>query len=183
MAGGGNDVADASAARREDQALPPEGALGRVAARISYLSAVVAAAMTVFILVIICTEVGLRFFKRSLLVSDEIAGYLNAALVFLGLAYTLREGGFIRVELLYDRLQGGMRLTVRWFIVITSFIYTAILLYYAIGHVHYSYRTDTRAVSVIDTPEWIPQVSMVIGLAVLLLQLLAFIVDRVRRIP
>ena len=35
----------------------------------------------------------------------------------------------------------------------------------------------------IDTPEWIPQVTMVIGLAILLLQLLAFIVDRVRRIP
>lgn len=181
MAGTGNGSADA--AGPNDEIAPPEGAIGQLARRISYFSAAIAAVLTVAILFIICVEVFLRMFKMSLLVSDEIAGYLNAALVFLGLAYTLREGGFIRVELLYDRLRGTTRQLVRWFIVLGSFLYTAVLLYYAIAHVHYSYRTDTRAVSVIETPEWIPQLSMVIGLAVLLLQLLAFIVDRVRRIP
>ncbi len=180
---GGNNPTGPSAVQSDAAGLPPEGAIGRLAERISYFSAVIAAVMTVMILAIICVEVGLRMTKRSLLVSDEIAGYLNAALVFFGLAYTLREGGFIRVELLYDRLHGATRQLVRWFIVITSFIYTAVLLYYAVAHVHYSYRTDTRAVSVIETPEWIPQSFMAIGLAVLLFQLLAFIVDRVRRIP
>lgn len=180
---GGNNAAASSAAKSDAEQLPPEGPLGRLATRISYASAVVAAAMTILILAIICIEVAMRLTKRSLLVSDEIAGYLNAALVFLGLAYTLREGGFIRVELLYDRLRGATRQFVRWFIVISSFVYVAVLLYYSVAHVVYSYRTDTRAVSVIETPEWIPQSAMAIGLAVLLFQLLAFVVDRVRRIP
>ncbi len=44
----------------------------------------------------------------------------------------------------------------------------------------YAFERDTRAVSIIDTPEWIPQSVMVLGLAILLLQLVAWIVDRVR---
>lgn len=180
---GSNNPTGPGTVQSDAAGLPPEGAIGRLAERISYFSAVIAALMTIMILAIICVEVVLRMTKRSLLVSDEIAGYLNAALVFLGLAYTLREGGFIRVELLYDRLRGAARHAVRWLIVLSSFIYVAVLLYYAVGHVVYSYRTDTRAVSVIETPEWIPQSFMAIGLAVLLVQLLAFIVDRVRRIP
>ena len=47
----------------------------------------------------------------------------------------------------------------------------------------YAFNRDTRAVSIIDTPEWIPQSVMVLGLAVLLLQLVAWIVGRVRDIP
>lgn len=163
---------------------PPEASgLDRMAGRVATISAAAAAIGIVLILAIICVEVVLRQFKMSLLVADEIAGYLNAAVVFLGLAYTLREGGFIRVELLYDRFKGGLKQLVRWFIVLVGTVYVGVLLYYSILHVIYAYKKDTRAISVIETPEWIPQSAAVIGFAVLLLQLLAYIVDRVRRIP
>jgi len=163
---------------------PPEASgLDRMAGRVATISAAAAAIGIVLILAIICVEVVLRQFKMSLLVADEIAGYLNAAVVFLGLAYTLREGGFIRVELLYDRFKGGLKQLVRWFIVLVGTVYVAVLLYYSILHVIYAYKKDTRAISVIETPEWIPQSAAVVGFAVLLLQLLAYIVDRVRRIP
>lgn len=144
---------------------------------------VLAALAVVAILVIVCIETVLRQFDASLLVTDEIAGYLNAAVIFLGLAWTLREGGFIRVELLYDRVQGGLKQALRWLIVLTATIFSALTLWVCIRQVIYAFDNDTRAVSIIDTPEWIPQSVMVLGLAVLLLQLLAWIVDRVRRIP
>ena len=35
---------------------------------------------------------------------------LKAAIVFGGVAYTLREGGFIRIEVLYERFGPGLRL-------------------------------------------------------------------------
>jgi TRAP-type C4-dicarboxylate transport system permease small subunit len=162
---------------------PNRGALDRLVGRIAQACGVLAALAIVAILVIVCVETVLRQFQSSLLVTDEIAGYLNAAAIFLGLAWTLREGGFIRVEILYDRTTGSLRQAIRWLIVLTAAAFTAVLLWVCARHVIYAFDRDTRAVSVIDTPEWIPQSVMVLGLAVLLLQLLAWIVGRVRDIP
>ncbi len=164
-------------------ARPDRGALDRAVGRIAHACGVLSALAIVAILVAVCAETVLRQFQASLLVTDEIAGYLNAAAIFLGLAWTLREGGFIRVEILYDRATGALRQAIRWLIVLTAAAFTAVLLWVCTRHVIYAFDRDTRAVSIIETPEWIPQSVMVLGLAVLLLQLLAWIVGRVRDIP
>lgn len=158
-------------------------AFGRFVNTMANGSAALSGVAVVAILLLVCAEVVLRQFNNSLLVVDEISGYLNAAAVFLGLAYTLRDGGFIRVELIYDRLKGAIKHGVRWFIVVTGAVYVAVLLYFTIIHVSYLYQKDVRAVSVIETPEWIPQTFAGIGLAILLLQLIAFILNRVRNVP
>lgn len=159
------------------------GTIDRVVGVVTHAGGVLAAFAIVAILVIVCTETALRQFRISLLVTDEIAGYLNAAAVFLGLAWTLREGGFIRVEILYDRAKGAVRLALQWLIGLTSIAFAATMLWVCWLHVVYALKHDTRAVSVIDTPEWIPQSVMVIGLALLLLQLLAWLIARFRNIP
>ena len=164
-------------------ASPDRGALDRFVGRLAHACGVLSGLAIVAILVIVCVETVLRQFQASLLVTDEVAGYLNAAAIFLGLAWTLREGGFIRVEILYDRATGAMRQALRWLIVLTAVAFTAVLLWVCARHVVYAYDRDTRAVSILDTPEWIPQSVMVVGLAVLLLQLLAWILTRVRNIP
>lgn len=162
---------------------PDRGALDRVVGRVAHACGVLAALAIVVILVIVCAETVLRQFQASLLITDEVAGYLNAAAIFLGLAWTLREGGFIRVEIFYDRATGNLRQAIRWLIVLSATAFAAILLWVCTKHVIYAFDTDTRAVSILDTPEWIPQSIMVAGLAVLLLQLVAWVVDRVRNIP
>jgi TRAP-type C4-dicarboxylate transport system permease small subunit len=158
-------------------------AFGRFVNCIADGTAVLAGIAVILILLLVCIEVALRQLNTSLLVVDEVCGYLNAAAVFLALAYTLRDGGFIRVELIYDLLQGLVKQSVRWFIVVTGAIYVAVLLYFTIAHVVYLCQRDVRAVSVIETPEWIPQVAAIVGLAALLLQLIAFLVNRVRNVP
>lgn len=158
-------------------------AFGRLVTRLADGAAVLAGIAIVAILALVCIEVLLRPFKISLLVVDEICGYLNAAAVFLGLAYTLREGGFIRVELVYDRLKGGLKQGVRWMIVATGLVYVAVLLYYTIIHVFYLYQKNVRAVSVIETPEWIPQTVAIVGLFILLLQLVVYVANRMRNVP
>ena len=158
-------------------------AFGRFVTGIGNAAAVLAGVAILVILVLVCIEVALRPFKISLQIVDEVCGYLNAAAVFLGLAYTLREGGFIRVELVYDRLKGGVKTAVRWLIVLTGLFYVAVLLYFTIVHVYYLYLKNVKAVSVIETPEWIPQTVAIVGLAVLLLQLVAYVFNRVRNVP
>lgn len=159
------------------------GVIDRVVGRIAQAGALLAAVAIVSILVMICAETALRQFRLSLLVTDEIAGYLNAAAVFLGLTWTLREGGFIRVELLYDRAKGLFGRALRWLIGLTAIVFAATMLWVCTRHVRYALQHDTRAVSVIETPEWIPQSVMVVGLAILLLQLLAWLIARFRNIP
>jgi TRAP-type C4-dicarboxylate transport system permease small subunit len=161
----------------------PTTAIGRIADKVSTAAGVVAGLCVVGILLIVCAEVVLRQFKHSMLVTDEIAGYLNAALVFLGLAYTLKSGGFIRVEVVYDSMPHGLRIIARWIFTSVATVFVATILYYAFVHVQYAFVQDTRAVSVLSTPEWFPQSVMVIGLAVLLLQLVAYLVERVRNVP
>jgi len=158
-------------------------AFGRLVNRLADGAAVLAAVAIAIILVLVCLEVVLRPFKISLQIVDEVCGYLNAAAVFLGLAYTLREGGFIRVELVYDQLTGRIKQGVRWMIVLTGLIYVAVLLYFTVIHVYYLYQKNVRAVSVIETPEWIPQTFAIIGLFVLLLQLVVYVINRMRNVP
>lgn len=161
----------------------PATAIGRIADKVSTAAGIVAGLCVIGILLIVCTEVVLRQFRASMLVTDEIAGYLNAAVVFLGLAYTLKTGGFIRVELLYDAMPQALRMLARWIFTGVATVFVGTILYYAVLHVQYAFLQDTRAVSVLNTPEWIPQSVMVVGLAVLFLQLVAYLVERVRNVP
>ena len=173
-----------SAPTRPSEAQPASaGFFGRFVDKLSNLGGALSGLCIVAILVVVCTEVILRQFKLSLLVTDEIGGYLNAAAVFLGLAYTLRTGGFIRVEIVYDRLPVHLRTVARWLFTLASTAFAGTIFYYACLHVHYAFTQDTRAVSVLETPEWIPQSIMVLGLGLLLLQLVAMILDRVRNVP
>lgn len=135
------------------------------------------------ILVLICSEIVLRQFRSSLLVTDEIGGYLNAAVVFFGLAYTLRYGGFIRVEAVYDSLGPRLKSLATWLFLGITTLFVSVLLYVSIKHVRYAYVQDTRAVSILETPEWIPQSVMIVGLLVLLLQLIAMIINRAHNVP
>ena len=159
------------------------GVIGRLVHHLVQAGGVLAGVSTVLILVLVCVEVVARLFNHSTMVADELAGYLNAAIVFFGLAYTVREGGFIRIELVYDRLRGGWLRAARWFIVVTSLLFTLTLTFFMALHVQYAFQKDTRAISVLATPEYIPMAVTVVGGVLLTLQLLAYLVDRVRKIP
>ncbi len=156
----------------------------RLVERLSFAAGIAAGAAIILILGLICVEVVLRnFFGRSTMIADEFGGYLNVAVIFLGLGYTLRERGFIRIELLYERLRGSALLMTRWFITLSSIAYVAILLFYVIKQVMYLYRGNIRSDNLSEILLYIPQSLVVIGCAVLLLQLLTYVVNRVRNVP
>ncbi|MFN0163356.1 MAG: TRAP transporter small permease subunit [Burkholderiales bacterium] len=155
----------------------------RLVDRLVLAGGVLAGVSTVLILALVCVEVAARMFNRSTMVADELAGYLNVGIVFFGLAYTVREGGFIRIELLYERLRGRWLAAVRWFIVATSLLFVLTLTFFISLHVQYAFVRDTRAISVLNTPEYIPMTIMVVGCVLLVLQLLMYLVDRVRTLP
>ena len=138
---------------------------------------------TVLILVLVCVEVVARLFGSSTMIADEFAGYLNAAIIFLGLGYALREGAFIRVEIFYDKFKGLLRSTAQWIIVLSSLVFSLILTYFLGAHTSYAFDQDIRAVSVVETPEWLPMFVVTAGCAILVLQLVLFIVTRFKNLP
>ena len=128
---------------------------------------------TVVMVVLVSVEVlGRDFFNTSTLVADEMAGYLLVALTFLGLAPTLRSGGFIRIDTYRERLRGGTRRAVDLSIHLLALAYTALLNWYLWGLTINSYRLGTTSINVTRTPLWVPQVVMALGAALLFVELL-----------
>ncbi|WP_170984351.1 TRAP transporter small permease subunit [Rhodoligotrophos defluvii] len=133
------------------------------------LSALSIAAITI----IVCTEVLLRsVFSVSTLIATEFPGYLLVANVFLGLAWTFRNGGFIRVELVY--MNFGPRLAAFADFTMAA-VGTAVLIiytYYLCWFVLQSHATHVTSIYVTRTPLWIPQLVMPAGLVLLTLSML-----------
>ena len=161
-----------------------DGAVIRAVNRLSGFFGVLSGLCIVGILVLVCLEILMRnVFGRSTMISDEVAGYLNAAAVFLGLGYALREGAFIRVDSLYYKLKGNLLLAARWIFTLVTMASLLVLLYYEVKYVAYLYNSNIRSDSLTETALWIPQSVIVVGLAVLIAQLATYIVKKVRDVP
>jgi hypothetical protein len=50
-------------------------------------------------------------------------------------------------------------------------------------HTAYAYKQDVRAVSILQTPEWVPMSIVVLGCAVLTLQLAIFTFTKFKNLP
>jgi TRAP-type mannitol/chloroaromatic compound transport system permease small subunit len=156
----------------------------RIVGGISDLGGHIAALAVALIMVLVCVEVfGRSLFRVSTLVADEYSGYLNVAVVFLGLSYTLKENGFIRVEVVYHRFRGAMKWIARWIIVLTSLVYVLIVVIYMARYVRYSYARGILSTQMMETPLYLPQAIIVVGSVILALQLFAYLLNRVRDLP
>jgi TRAP-type C4-dicarboxylate transport system permease small subunit len=143
---------------------------------------VLASVSVVLILILVCAEVFFRLFNRSTMVADELGAYLNAAIVFLGMSYTLREGGFIRIEAIYERLSGAALRAVDILCGLISLAFAAVIAWFIWLHIGYAYSMNTRSTSILQTPEYVPQSLMLIGLVMLVLQLLVLIFRPPKRV-
>ena len=147
--------------------------------KLSSAGGVLSAAFILFMTLLILTETALRLFlERSLFVAEEFSGYLMANFVMLGLAYTLREEGHIRVNLLLSRLQSRGRTVLDFagyavgcgaFALLTWELWCVMVDNFAIGQ---------RSMNVTKTPVFIPQIGLVAGSALMLMQMAAEFLKR-----
>jgi TRAP-type C4-dicarboxylate transport system permease small subunit len=102
----------------------------------------------------------------------EFAGFFLAAASFLALAYTLTRGGHIRVTLILQFLPKTARLVFE-VIGLALSAATAIYATYFMARLMYeSYKFGDLSPGIIAMPLWIPQMSLVLGLAILAIALL-----------
>jgi tripartite ATP-independent transporter DctM subunit len=155
----------------------PAGAASPLLAAIDGLSALcgwLGAALVAAMLAIICYDVALRYLLNSPTSwSTEIATYMLVAMAFLAAAWAQREGAHIRVELLVERLRGEARRTLELLCAWLGLVLVAFLAWQAIVVAYDNWVNGVRIFSLLNTPVYLPQIPVAVGLAAFALAVLA----------
>ncbi|WP_169569401.1 TRAP transporter small permease subunit [Sneathiella limimaris] len=146
----------------------------RIINRLSRFAAVLACIILVLMVAMIMLEILLRSaFNTSTYVLDEFVGYGVAAMTFLSFAATLKDGVFIRVEMILCRLGPGLRHGVEIISCLLSAGVFSLLTFYFGRLLIRNFERGVVSNSIAEVPLWIPQSFVVAGLALLVLQFLS----------
>ena len=129
--------------------------------------------LVMMVLLILAEVIGRGGFGWSTRISDEYSAYFLVALVFTGVAYTLKVDGHIKIRIITSRLSPRNQDLLEIFVCILCVIFLGYLAWQSWGTASGSYQADTRSLSHIRTPLFIPQVIVAIGLAMISLQFIA----------
>jgi TRAP-type C4-dicarboxylate transport system permease small subunit len=134
-----------------------------------YFSALAIVILTILITFEVIARTLLNF---STLIADEMGSYLLAAATFLGLAVTLRQGGFIRIDTYRAKTRGHIRQALDLITYGLAAAYAVALDWYFWKFAWDSYRFGSRSMSIFKTPLWIPHTIMGVGGFLFLLEIL-----------
>lgn len=133
------------------------------------------------IVVLINVEILMRtLFNTSTFIADEYSGYFLVAVVLLGLAYALKHDAHIRVEVIRTRLGEKSKRVVDAISALLGVILTLYVTYHAILMAKDAYTLEMTADSISETPIFIPQIIIPLGLLLFALQLIATLIRRLR---
>ena len=144
---------------------------------ISTLAGWASAAMIVAAVAITCQMIFVRFvLNGSTVWQTEAVIYLMIAATLVGLPYVQRLRGHVNVDLIPLALKGGARRAMFYVTLSLSCLIVAIMLFYAWEFWHMAFSRGWRSDTVWGVRLWIPYLSLVVGLGLLLLQLVADLV-------
>jgi TRAP-type C4-dicarboxylate transport system permease small subunit len=111
-------------------------------------------------------------FRKSLLISDEISGYLLVTMTFFGIAYSLRSGSLLRIEFILFSLPKRLRGIADVLYDLIALAVCLLLLRSLIRFTWITWEREAVAPTLIETPLWIPQLAMPLGMIVLVIAFL-----------
>lgn len=145
--------------------------------KISAFAATLSGVLLVSMVGLILYEIFLRSaLGTSTFVMDEFVGYGVATMTFLAFAATLRDGVFIRVNLILARLGPRARRAVEVISCLTGTALFSFLSFYFLRIVWTDFKRGTVSNSIMEVPLWIPQAAMAAGLVIFVLQFAALTV-------
>lgn len=121
-----------------------------------------------------------RLLGYPLVFSDEYSAYLMVFCVFLGAAYTLRQDAHVRVDIIAVRLKPKVRMSLRAMTSVFSVIYGIVLTWQTAEMVIYYKKIGHTALSLMETPTWIPAIMIPVGLAILTFEMVLSLVNEIR---
>lgn len=145
--------------------------------RLSWAAAVVAAACLVLLAIVILAEViAVSLFNKSLEFSWEYGAFFMAAAFFLGLGWTLGEGGHVRVDILATQLSPAAGRLLDMAATVIAIVIAGFLTLALAGLAWSSFIDGSRTFTATATPLVIPQAVVTMGALILTLQLIARLV-------
>lgn len=143
-------------------------------------SGIASGACIVLIMLIILAQIVGRMFGFIIPSAEDFSGYCLAAATFLGLAYTFRSGGHIRVTLLIHRVPDRFQALFEGFVLLLGLGLTTFMSFYSINMIWESYIFEDVSYGYIPIPLWIPQLPVGIGCVALNLAVLDDLVGLLR---
>lgn len=111
----------------------------------------------------------------STMIADEYSGYFYLASIFLALGYTFSRGAHIRINIITSRLSQKAN---RKFDILAGIITLGVLaftLYRTILFTYDSYDLEMLSENVSETPLYLTQLAMPIGITIFMLAVVLFI--------
>ena len=145
--------------------------------KLSLWGAYLSSLLLVSLVLLILTEIFIRyFFNTSTLIADEYSGYLFLASVFLGLSYTFKENAHIRINILTSRMSEKSNKFIDIFAGSITIVVLLFALYRTILFTFDSYEMEMLSESVSQTPLYLTQLVMPLGLSLFILSVLIFVI-------
>lgn len=134
---------------------------------------VLAALALIAMALIMCFEIGSRLlFNAPTSWATEISTYLLVAVVFLGLGVAQSSNSHVQVELWVDRLSHHARRKVELVCQWSGLFFVLMSVWQMASFNAREFFNDTRDWGLLSTPQWIPELSVSIGLLVYALSIL-----------
>lgn len=146
--------------------------LGGVLDRVYLWSGYLAGAFLVAIFALMVVMSAGREVSFNVPAGDDFAAFSMAALAFLGLAHTFKNGEMIRVGFLIERLGARTRHAVEIFCLSVGLVFIGFFTRHAFSLAHDSWKLNDMSSGVIAIPLWIPQTGMFLGLLILAIAML-----------
>ncbi|WIY23861.1 TRAP transporter small permease [Parasedimentitalea psychrophila] len=149
----------------------------RAVAAISTLAGWISAAMIVAAVAITCQMIFVRFvLNGSTIWQTEAVIYLVISATLIGLPYVQRLRGHVNVDLIPLMLPKPARMVLAIVTLSASIVIVAIMLWYGYEYWHFAWARNWHSDTIWGVRLWIPYLSLPVGFALFLLQLIADLV-------
>lgn len=118
------------------------------------------------------------FFRAPLFFAVEYSAYLFAVVVYMGFAYAMRTEAHVRVDLVSRLLPRRIREGLEVVYPLLALGLIGIYFYYSWDLFVTSLEKHARARTIVETPLWIPQMFLWMGLTLFGLELVARVVKK-----
>ncbi|TGG94030.1 TRAP transporter small permease [Natronospirillum operosum] len=132
------------------------------------------------IVVLIMAQIIGRWFGILVPSTEDFSGWFLGASSFLALAYTLRTGGHIRVNILIRNLRGKTRYWQEIAVLVLGLALACFMTYWLIHMVWESYVFNERSRGYISVDIWMVQVPVAVGAVIFNIAMLDELVHTIR---
>ena len=149
--------------------------------KLCFHGAVVLAGSALFFMALLITvDVIGREFLHPTGIAHEVSGYCLVAIIFLGLAYTMRRGRHIQITIITSKLPQRAR---QWLAIVTSTMslaFTGWLFWFTLQHVITAYGLGSISMTPLRVTLWPLQMLLPIGLLLLAIAIIGEMIKIIR---